>query len=138
MTVEASLVMPLVLGGIIFLIYLGMYIYQASVIDQITYIAALRGSQLTKENFKETESYVVNQMEKLLVANVLGKNNFEKEVKVSNKKINVKVNVNMPFIQNLFPKEYGWIVEGKAEATRIKPVDIIREVRRAHGSQISK
>ena len=34
MTVEASLVFPMILGGIIFTIYLGIYLYNVSVIKQ--------------------------------------------------------------------------------------------------------
>ena len=48
MTIEAALIFPIILGGIVFTIYLGFYLYNASVIKQVSYIAALRGSQLTE------------------------------------------------------------------------------------------
>ena len=58
MTVEASVVFPMILGGIIVTIYLGIYLYNISVMKQAAYIAALRGSQLITVSSSEKEEYV--------------------------------------------------------------------------------
>ena len=62
MTVEAALIYPMIFGGIMFLIYLGMYLYNAATIKQIAYISALRGSLLTETNQKNVKAYISDQI----------------------------------------------------------------------------
>lgn len=140
MTVEASLIIPMILGGIIFTIYLGLYLYNASTIKQTAYIAALRGSQLMGVSSETIETYVEQQLNELLNDKILAKGNVREEVKVSLQKVRVKIiiDMNMPFAQFLSPVTELWTIESEAEAIRINPVNIIRDVRKMYGSQISK
>lgn len=138
MTVEATLVVPMIFVGIIFTIYLGLYLYNASTIKQAAYIAALRGSQLTGVSSETIENYVEQQLEELLNDQILARGNVQMEIKVSSQKVRVRImtDMNMPFTQFLSFAINLWTIE--TEAVRINPVDIIRNVRKADGSQISK
>jgi len=57
MTIEASLIIPVIVGGIIFVLYLGIFLYNSGTIKQTAYIAALRGSQMKNMSQKEMETY---------------------------------------------------------------------------------
>ena len=140
MTVEASLIMPIILGGIVFTIYLGIYLYNVCAIRQAAYIAALRGSQLRNASSSEIEVYVEQELEKLLSGQILAKNKIGKEIKVSLHKIKVEINTDMKalFTGFISSKTGFWTVEIEAEANRVNPVDIIRNVRKLNESQISK
>lgn len=140
MTLEASLVIPLILGGIIFLLYLGFYLYNACVIKQVSYIAALRGSQLLNAGSQEVETYVQQQLENLLINQILAEEDIEKGVSVFAGKVKVRINsdMKMPLTEWISSEIDFWNIESEAEASRINPVDIIRNVRKINGSQISK
>lgn len=140
MTIEASLIFPMILGGIIFTIYLGIYLYNVSVIKQAAYIAALRGSQLINTSSSEIEGYVKEQLECLLDSKILIKENIRQEIKVSYGKIKVKLSMDMNVSLNkgVFSKMELWKVEKEAVAMRYHPVNFIRKVRKRNESQVSK
>ena len=140
MTVEASLVFPIILGGIIFIIYLGIYLYNISVIKQTAYIAALRGSRLMTYSSSEVEEYVKEQLDNLLNSKILIKENINQEVKVSSGKIKVKLSIDfmIPLSEGIFSEMKLWKIEKEAEVIRYHPVELIREVRKRNEGQISK
>ena len=53
MTLEATLIYPMIFGGILFTISLALYLYNAVVVKQVTSVAALRGSLEYQINEKE-------------------------------------------------------------------------------------
>ena len=57
-TLETSLVLPLILGGIIFVLYIGFYLYNFATVKQVAYIAALRGSQTKDVSSAEIEKSI--------------------------------------------------------------------------------
>ena len=135
MTIEASLILPMIIGGIVFLIYLGIGLYNVNVINHVAYIAALRGSQLADMPLKAVKTYVEEQAEELLDAKILGEKILQTKVKVSYGKIKVKINMDskIPF------KEWDLFkIEREAEVNRTDPVDFIRKVRLSDEGQISK
>lgn len=140
MTVEAALIVPMVVGGIIFILYLGFYLYNVCAVKQAAYIAALRGSQMKKASDDEVEMYVEQQLEQLLEKQLLTLNNWEKDINVSVWRVKVQItsDIKMPFSGLLSSITDIWKIEGKAEANRINPVEIIRGVRKTDGSQISE
>ena len=140
MTVEASLVMPVILGSIIFTIYIGFYLYNVCTIKQTAYIAALRGSQMVNGSCGEIETYVGKELEKLLGNRVLAKERLESKIDVLSHKVRVKImlDMHMPFFHWISSKVGFWTIEAKAEANRIYPMDVIRNVRKTNGSQVSK
>ena len=140
MTVEASLLLPMILGGIIFIIFLGFYLYNAVTVKQAVYIAALRGSQVKEESRDAIESYVEQELEKMLCNRILSGENMEIKTKVSDHKVHVEMGLvtNISLSQEIDSKINFGTIRSKAEASRINPVDIIRSVRKVNESQISK
>lgn len=140
MTVEASLVFPIIFGGIIFTIYLGLYLYNAGVIKQVSYIAALRGSQLSQSTSKQIEIYVEEQLEKLINEKILGKGEIEQNIIISLNEVKVKIEMKMavPFMEGVPFGDELWKIKSEARVSRINPVNIIRGVRRTNESKISE
>ena len=85
----------LLIAGIIFAIYLGIYFYDISTMKQVAYIGALRGSQLMNASAEEVKIFVEQQLEQLLDSKILIKEDLQKEVKVSHGKIKVKIIINL-------------------------------------------
>ena len=135
MTIEASLLMPMIVGGIIFILYLGVYLYNSCTVKQTAYIAALRGSQVKNASLSQIETYVESQIEELLFHQILAKENMKKEVDVSMGKVTVKIgtDVKMPFADLISPQIHFWEINGEGYANRVNPVDIIRGVRKVNG-----
>lgn len=140
MTVEAALVIPMILGGIIFVLYIGFYLYNFTTIKQTAYIAALRGSQIKNVSLAEIEKFVEKQIDETLSEQLLAKEDIRKEVKVSRGNIRVKIytDVKIPLIKLLPLTEHWWEIKEEVRVNKIDPIEIIRGVRKINGSQISK
>ena len=136
MTLEASLVYPLIFGGILFTISLALYLYNAAVVRQVSSVAALRGSLEVGISEKETKSLVNTELDKLIKERLFFVSTIKKEVKVTETKINVrlKVKVNLPMIK-IPLLDFRWDeLEFENQAKRVKTVKIIRDTRRLYGS----
>lgn len=140
MTVEASLVIPIILGGIVFVMYVGFYLYNVATIKQTAYIAALRGNQMKNVSSYEIEKYVEKQVDEMLFQQILSGKIIKKEVKVSQGSINVKIytEFKIPFagladVEDIL-REISW----ESEVKRTNPMEVIRGVRKVNGYQISK
>ena len=135
MTVEASLVLPTIIGGIIFILYLGIFLYNYCTINQTAYIAALRGSQIKNVSTDEIDNYVKKQIDELLFQNILAREEVKKEVRTSIGKVTVKMStdVNIPFTDLLSAKIHIWEIEIEGYANRVNPIEIIRGVRKING-----
>ena len=135
MTVEASLVLPTIIGGIIFILYLGIFLYNYCTINQTAYIAALRGSQIKNVSTDEIDNYVKKQIDELLFQNILAREEVKKEVRTSIGKVTVKMStdVNIPFTDLLSAKIHIWEIKTEGYANRVNPIEIIRGVRKING-----
>ena len=135
MTVEASLVLPTIIGGIIFILYLGIFLYNYCTINQTAYIAALRGSQIKNVSTDEIDNYVKKQIDELLFQNILAREEVKKEVSTSIGKVTVKMStdVNIPFSDLLTAKIHIWEIKTEGYANRVNPIEIIRGVRKING-----
>ena len=136
MTVEASLVIPLILGGIIFVLYIGFYLYNFVTVRQVAYIAALRGSQMKEASSSEIENFVEKQVDELLLGQILAKESIKKEVEVFTGSIKVKIytSVKIPFAGLLSITDNFWEIRGESRVNRTEPIEIIRGVRKINGS----
>ena len=135
-TIEASLVLPLILGGIIFVLYIGFYLYNFATVKQVAYIAALRGSQTRDVSYAEIENYVERQVDELLLGQILAKENIKKEVEVFAGSIKVKIytSVKIPFA-GLLPFTDNFLeIQGESWVNRTEPIEIIRGIRKINGS----
>ena len=136
MTVEASLVIPLIFGGIIFVLYIGFYLYNFVTVRQVAYIAALRGSQMKEASSSEIENFVEKQVDELLLGQILAKESIKKEVEVFTGSIKVKIytSVKIPFAGLLSITDNFWEIRGESRVNRTEPIEIIRGVRKINGS----
>lgn len=136
MTVEASLVIPLIFGGIIFILYIGFYLYNFTTVKQVAYIAALRGSQIKDMSSTEIENFVEKQVDELLSGQILAKENIKKEVEVSLGSIKVKIytSIKIPFAGLTSFADSLWEISGESRVNRVEPIEIIRGVRKINGS----
>lgn len=135
MTVEATLLYPLIFGGILFTICLALYLYHASVVRQVTQVAALRGSLELQMSKKEIQNYVATEIEKLIKERLLSVSEIEKEVEVTESKVKVrlKIKVKLPFVKIPF-LDFDWKeLDFESQAKRIDPTKIIRNTRRLYG-----
>lgn len=132
LTIEAALVIPMVLGGIVFILYVGFYLYNLVAMKQTAYIAALRGSQMKQDSSAKIKKYVEEQVDELLTGQILAKEDIEKEVKVSTGTIKVKIYTKLEFLfaKLLFLEETNWEIKGEAQVSRADPIEIIRGVRK--------
>ena len=140
MTVEAFLVMPIILGGIVFVMYVGFYLYNAATIKQTAYIAALRGNQMKNVSSYEIENYVEKQVDEILSQQILSGKIMKKEVKVSKGSINVKIytELKMPFTGSADVEDILREIIREVKVKRTNPMEVIRGVRKVNGYQISK
>ncbi len=131
MTVEASLVMPLLFLAIIFTLYLGFYLYNVCILHQVAYTAALRGSLVKEGSNAQIEEFTYSQLEELVEGRLLAVKTRESRVQVSWNKVRVglSMTVNVPFSGWISEKIGLWTFQTEAEAERLEPVSIIRGIR---------
>lgn len=132
MTVEAAFLMPMAVAGVVFTIYLGFYLYNLCVIHQVAYTAALRGSLERNLSQSEVQQYTEQELEKLIDGRLMAISHIEKEVKVGISKVEVYISaeIEMPFAAFISDKIGIWRIQKTAEAGRIDPVFVIRNIRK--------
>ena len=89
MTIEASMVFPVIVMGVVFVIYVGFYLYDVSVIKQVSYVAALRASQQTDLTSSEIKAFAKNQLNSLADKKLLVIEEKKEEIEVSGGKVKV-------------------------------------------------
>lgn len=130
LTLEASLIMPLVLYVCIFIIYAGFYQYDRCIMQQDIYRAALRGSSLYGANQSERYRAAADMMEELTRDNYVAAE-YRYEISVRNSvSIFMEGRIRMPF-QGLaeLTGAREWEIEETAESRRLDPVLFIRTCR---------
>lgn len=136
MTLEATLIYPLIFGGILFTMSLAIYLYNAAVVKQISSVAALRGSLEYEMNEKEVKKYVNEEIDKLINEKLIFVSKIEKDIEVTADKIKVRLEtkVNLPFLKIPFLGFKWQKLNFESQAKKIKAVNIIRGARRLYGS----
>lgn len=136
MTIEASMIIPMIIMGIIFVIYVGFYLYDVSVIRQISYVAAMRAGQQKDFTEKEMRQYAKKQLKELLEERLLAVETWEEEIEVNFRKVRISVTakVRMPFSGFATYKFGLWRISSTAEVTRVDPVKMIRIMRGSNDS----
>lgn len=137
LTVEASLLMPLVVLGIVFSLFLGFYLYNITILRQVAYLAALRGSLLREEANSSIEEYTKKQLEELVEGRLIAVDELGCQVEVSLHQVRVKVFLETysPFVGLLVEEAGVWKFEAEAKARRLVMTDFIHEMRRVKGNK---
>lgn len=135
MTVEATLIMPLVLYICVFIIYAGFYQYDRCLMKQDAYRAALRGSSTYRNSNQEVYNAAFETLERI------GKEKYAAASYTCDISVNRTVAVQMEgSVQMPFRAMSGlvgasrWEIKEKAESKCINPVFFIRTCRQLEKS----
>lgn len=135
MTAEASLIMPLILLGMVFTLFLGFYLYNVCILRQAAYTAALRGSLVKEGNTAQIEEYTKEQLEELIGDRLLAVESMECQVEVSLTRVKVRVSLQTysPLTALVFEQASLWKFEAETVAKRLDIVSFIRGIRMVGG-----
>ena len=133
-TIEASLIMPMVLTIFAFLIYLSFFLYNRIEVTADAYICALRGSQMELETAKETYQYMKKESNKLIGGNLLATSKYGEQIEVNGNNVQVtySVSIQVPgavIISNIF-EENNWNYSITKKTKKLQPVLFIRKCRK--------
>lgn len=137
LTVEAALVLPIVILVILLIIYLLFFQYDRCLMEQNTGILALRGCTNQCADGKDLVSELVIQSQKK-DNRYLAWNMEEAKIALRGNRVSVKRSGTLvfPFQRLIFWKENGnWISECTYENNRIWPVQFIRNCRKIMGGK---
>lgn len=130
LTVEASLIMPIVLYVCIFVIYTGFFMYDRCLMRQDAYRAALMGSSIYRDNNQNVYNTAYDAMsgfveEKYIAAEYKYEMTVQSTVKVL-----IEGSIQMPFggIAEFIGAE-KWQIQETGESKCINPVIFIRTCR---------
>ena len=130
MTVEATLIMPIVLYLCIFVVYSGFFLYDKCVMKQDAFRAVLKGSSIYGQDNTEAYNAAWEQMNTLTAQKYIA-TDCQYEVKVQNK-VSVSINgyIEMPFwsLANLTGSS-GWEISETVESRCINPTLFVRMCR---------
>lgn len=133
-TIEASLLMPIILTLLFLLIYLSVFLYVRAGSVRLGYVAALRASQMEQETKKAKEILAKKEFHHLKEENYMGSALCDGNVtaKGDTIKMTVRVKQSLPGILFAGGKLYGdvFLDESIYEAKTCHPVDFIRKCRK--------
>ncbi|MBQ7067418.1 MAG: pilus assembly protein [Lachnospiraceae bacterium] len=133
-TIEASLIMPMILTIFAFFIYLSFFLYNRVEVTTNAYILALRGSRMESETAKETYRYMKKESSKLMSGNLLAIKKYGEQMKVKGDNIQVtySVSIQVPgavILSNIF-EENTWNYKITKKTKKLQPVLFIRNCRK--------
>lgn len=133
-TVEAALIMPVVICVLSLLCYLGFFMCNRCLLLQDAYILGLRGSLEEGLSNEETAAYILKQGNELL-PKYYALSKIDKNVKVEIGEISVELccEMKVPFAFLAWEEEKMnnvWEIREEKKFDRTKPVDFIRACRK--------
>lgn len=131
MTVEATLIMPIVLYVCIFIIYSGFFLYDRCVMKMDAYRAVLRASSIYRQDSQAVYNTAWDMMETLTADKYIAAE-YQYEIAVQGKvQVRICGQVEMPFrgIEDMTGVSV-WSIEETAESKCLNPVLFIRTCRR--------
>ena len=133
-TIEAALVFPLIMGVIVFLIYMSFFLHDMAVMKSCAYQAALKGSLIRTSTF-DMETEAQKAAEYNIRGLLLATEEVKTDVSVSGKKVTVSYSGRLKIPQGiLFMRIAGTesiIVEGTGTAYQKDAIEFIRQCRAA-------
>ncbi|PXV91821.1 TadE-like protein [Lachnotalea glycerini] len=129
-TVEAALVMPLVLGAIIILIYMSFFLHDRAVICEGAIILANRYTNENNITNEAIKQQLVKASNELINKKVIITSDLSTIITVTNNKILVSCSgsfmfPNMYVVSSIFSNKQFWITTEKS-MPRYKPIEFIR------------
>jgi len=135
-TVEASLILPMVMLFTVMMIFLSFYSYDRCILEHSAYEAAMRGTSNHFQSASEAEAAAYAAAGRLVEGKLLAMNQFRYDVSVNASKVTVTYYgiVNMPMLTWL--KQYISAIDLNLEisksASRCHQARTIREFRVLH------
>lgn len=130
MTVEATLIMPVVLYLCIFVMYSGFFLYDRCVMKQDAFRAVLKGSSIYGQDNTEAYNATWEQLENITAKKYIA-TDCQYEVRVQDK-VSVSINgyIEMPFwgLANLIGNA-GWEIAETVESKCLNPTLFVRMCR---------
>lgn len=133
MTLEASLLMPVIVVLCVFTMLLSFYLYTTAFLNQAAYIAALRGS-LTEEG--DPAAVTEAELSRLLEERILPVRNPDREISVTGTSVRVvlEAEISLP-VSGILPVETQiWRIRADKKAFFRDAAAFIRGVRRVSGA----
>lgn len=125
-TLEASFIVPLMVSVVALIIYVTFFEYNACVVYQDCYIAALRGSQLREMSESEVENQTKTYANNLL-QNQIHQYTIRPLVKVGALSVTVEAdNTTDLHIPSILAVQNKLNSEQKATSSRLNPVTLVR------------
>ncbi|MCM1057029.1 MAG: hypothetical protein NC517_05415 [Firmicutes bacterium] len=135
-TVEAALVLPFVMGALIFTIFLFIFQYDRCLLEQDMNMLALCAGTATAENSAELETIIRRKASELFMDKYVAWTINELQIAVRGDRVSVKGGgyLTLPLPEwNFFGKENEWGAGVLRETMRISPADHIRLYRKIKG-----
>ena len=129
MTLEAALILPVVLFVILFVIYSGVAMYDRCVMEEDTRIAVLRGSNMFRKTSEEIAGYIQTECIRMEPTELLLLSDYKGSVKADLLKVSVTMEGNTEIrFRSLLDKEGDplWEIHTIFEADRYHPGRILR------------
>lgn len=131
-TVEAALLSPVFIGIIVLVIYMGIYLYNRSVLQEIANYSTQKAVSCQKEQ-EEMLQQAETVFQKKRMGHLFSVQKIQSKASVSNKSVTITVTgfVNVPVnhILKEFTGQNQWKIKVYAKAVFTKPVNFIRKVR---------
>lgn len=129
-TIEAAVIMPLVLWVIVIIMYGAYFGYDVCCVQQGTYIAALRGEQQGGSSSVKQQT-AAQRLEQYIREELWMVENMECRAETEYRSVRtwVKGNLHVPVDHHLF--QTLWKLEAQSQVDRLRPVTFIRTCNKA-------
>lgn len=132
-TVELTVIAPILLIIMLLLVYMGLYLYDRTVLYADAYLAAFRAAQMTEQSNEEVYAEVGRQIADAMEGQLIALPEVDREITVTYQGVRITYSgeVSVPVIQSGSPFETwgSYAFEGEAYAARHRPVTFIRRCR---------
>ncbi len=142
-TIEAALLTPFFVGIVILIMYMGMYLYDMSSLQEMANHSIQKAAACQKLNKEEISGIAKQCFQKNNNRSLFFVKNVHTELSVSGNEIGIMVSGNMDlpvfYITKRLVGKKDWEIKLRAKAAITEPVDFIRKVRMLeHAGRIQK
>lgn len=132
-TVELTVIAPILLIIMLLLVYMGLYLYDRTVLYADAYLAAFRAAQMTEQSNEDVYVEAGRQIADAMEGQLIALPEVDREITVTYQGVRITYSgeVSVPVIQSGSPFETwgSYAFEGEAYAARHRPVTFIRRCR---------
>lgn len=101
-TIEAALIVPMILTVIFMLLYLTLFLYTKAEFTRNAYISVLRGSQAETQNQKARVKTAENMFKKLAAESYVGNGDYKQKIVTEGEKVKITIEVSHGLPRSIF------------------------------------